>query len=48
MIVVEIIAAERTFRHEFDSLTDARAYVASWRRVNRGIPAEVTIDGQRA
>jgi hypothetical protein len=48
MHIVEIIADGATFRHEFDSLRDARAYVESWRRVNRGIAAEITINGASA
>lgn len=46
--VVVIVAESQTVRHEFDSLRDARAYVASWRRSNRGIAADITINGRRA
>jgi hypothetical protein len=46
--IVEIVTAGQTVRHEFDSLRDARAYVTSWRRTNRGISAEITINGRAA
>ena len=47
-MTVEIRTADGTIRHDFDSLRDARAYVESWRRANRGIAADITIDGRSA